>query len=82
MQTFYFKCKGTADDRYTAGIMEAESKEAAQKRLDDLYNVKRNAAGKQTNTDVIEVELITEREFSEMENEYGRDLTVKLGGVN
>lgn len=54
---FTYRSKGTVDD-WTTETIEAESKEDAQKKLDEIYGVIRDKNGKQTNADMLKVEII------------------------
>lgn len=53
---FTYKSKGTADD-WTDDQVEADSREDAIKKLDQIYGIKRDDKGKQTNADMIQVVL-------------------------
>lgn len=53
---FTYKSKGTADD-WTDDTIEADSREDAIKALDQIYGIKRDENGSQTNADMIQVVL-------------------------
>lgn len=53
---FTYRSKGTVDD-WTTEVVEADSKEDAIKKLDEIYGIKRDKNGKQTNADMIKVEI-------------------------
>lgn len=60
MKKFLYKSKGTADD-WTEDVIEAESQEDAQKKLDEIFGVKRDKNGKQTNAKWIQIQLLGEK---------------------
>ena len=54
---FTYKSKGSADD-WTEETIEADNKEDAQKKLDVIYGIERDEKGIQTNSDMIQVEIL------------------------
>lgn len=54
---FTYRSKGTADD-WTNDTIEAETKAEAIKKLDEIYGISRDKKGKQTNADMVKVEII------------------------
>lgn len=54
---FTYRSKGTTDE-WATDVVEADTKEDAIKKLDKIYDVQRDKNGKQTNADVIKVEII------------------------
>ena len=57
MMIFQYRSKGSADD-WTEDTIEAEDKAEAIKKLDTIYAVERDKNGKQTNGDMVQVELV------------------------
>jgi hypothetical protein len=54
---FTYRSKGTADE-WTEESVEADSREEAQNKLDEIYGITRDEQGNQTNANVVQVELI------------------------
>lgn len=54
---FTYKSKGSADD-WTNDTIEADNKAEAISKLDTIYGIKRNESGEQTNSDMIQVEIL------------------------
>lgn len=79
MSKFYYKSQGSVSEHPSAGVIEADSEGAALKTLDQTYSIKRDKGGRQTNADLITVELIELKEFELLEDEHGEDLTHRIG---
>jgi hypothetical protein len=60
MAEFKYRCKGTNDDGWNTGTIEAENISAAEEELDKIFAVQRDENGEQTNSDMIQVEIINE----------------------
>lgn len=60
MPLFTYRSKGSADD-WTDDTIEAKDRVEAIEKLDTIYGIKRNSDGNQTNTDMIQVELMEEK---------------------
>lgn len=58
MPEFKYRSKGSANDDWNENVIEAKDKSEAIAKLDELYGVNRNAYGEQTNTDMIQVEIL------------------------
>ena len=59
MTTFKYRSRGTNNEDWQLGTIEAESKEDAIKKLDDIFGISRDSSGRQITKNVI-VELIKE----------------------
>lgn len=77
MPLYGYKHKGSADE-FTPGIVEADSPEAAVKKLDEVYGVERDDAGQPTNTKFISVVMITKDEFETLEQTHGKEQTHRI----
>lgn len=58
MPTFKYHSKGNSDKDWNPGTIEAADKKEALQKLDELFGVERDEKGKQTNSDLVEVELL------------------------
>lgn len=63
METFYYKHKGTNNDTWGVGEVQAKDIAHAQQQLDSIYGIQRNEKGEQTNGDVIIVVFCTASEY-------------------
>lgn len=54
---FTYRSKGTSDD-WTEDTIEAQDKVQAQSKLDEIYGITRGKDGKQTNGDIVRVEIL------------------------
>lgn len=54
---FIYRSKGSADD-WTEDVIVADNKKEAIKKLDEIYGVIRDKQGIQTNSKMIQVEII------------------------
>ena len=79
MQVFY-KVKGSADNDYSAGVIEAKNKPEATEMLDKRYGIIRDESGKQTNSNMITLVLIQQNEFKAIEKNRGKELTHRIDG--
>ena len=68
MQTFYFKAKANADDVWHTDSIEAEDKAAALEFLHGEYGVTFDENGDQTNSDLIVLSLVSEREHKKLKD--------------
>ena len=58
MPTFKYRTKGTNDEKWNEGEINAADIGQAEDKLDKLYGVQRDDNGEQTNGDMIKVEII------------------------
>lgn len=58
MATFNYRSRGTANTTWQEGTIEAESKQDAQDKLDEIFGIQRDESGEQTNSDLIKVEVL------------------------
>lgn len=56
---FTYRSKGSVDD-WTDDVIEAKDKQEAQNKLDEIYGIQRDDSGVQTNSDMINVEILGE----------------------
>lgn len=69
MSKFLYKSKGTNNDTWNVGAVDAESQAAAQKWLDKTFAIKKDESGVQTNSDMIEATFIDQSEFDQLNGE-------------